>query len=482
MHPVDPPSPDYVPGPEELKQAPLLPDYVPGSEYPEYLALSDEEVPVEDQPYDVAGSPIALSLGYIADSDLEEDPKDESEDGPTDYPTDGGDDDDDDSSGDDADNEDEEEASEEDEDEEGEEEHLALTDSTAAASPVIPSPPFLVPSPPTTSPTYTEAPLCYRAAGIWLSTASPPPLPLSSPLPLPPPIILPRTRASMVLMRAAAPSTYILAPRSRTPPSRTPTILPIPLPTSSLPLSLPSTDRRADVPEAVLPPQKRLCIALGPRFEVEECSFAAAARSTRGFREDYGFVGTLDAEIRRDPDRERVTDFVTIVRQDTDEIYVRLDDAQSDQSLMTGQFNVACAQSMDASHRARYEVMTLQTTVSALQTENEELRAADRKRQTQLLETLTQVRALQNQIIALQRQRTEDSDRMTQHIQHEHDRFKEFCLLCQRQFNVGNTSTYGFEYRFSSYICQLELVTTTTKSPGCSVLEHLSFCSGEWSF
>ncbi|GKG64029.1 hypothetical protein Tco_0649279, partial [Tanacetum coccineum] len=72
----------------------------PGPEYPEYLASFDEEVPVEDQPYAVADSLIALSPGYIADSD----PEDESEDGPTYYSADGGDDDDDDdSSRDDAD-------------------------------------------------------------------------------------------------------------------------------------------------------------------------------------------------------------------------------------------------------------------------------------------------------------------------------------------------------------------------------------------
>ncbi|GKA67664.1 hypothetical protein Tco_0767581, partial [Tanacetum coccineum] len=337
-----------------VKKVPLSLDYVPGPEYLEYLAPSDEEVPVEDQPNAVADSPIALSSGYIDDSDPEVDPKDESEDGLTYYPADGGDDNDDDSSGDDADDEDEEEASEEDKDED----HLALLSSvtpppppayrttarmsiraqtpipflskaevdrllaiptpppsqlTPLSSPLpqIPSPPFLVPSPPTTSPTYTEAPLGYRAARIWLRTASPPPLPLSSPLPLPLPIILPRTIASMVLIRAAVPSTYILTPRSRLPLSGTPLILPIPLPTSSLPLPLPSTDRRADVPKAVLLPKKRLCIAPGPRFEVGESSSVAAARSTGGFRADYGFVGTLDAEIRRGSDREvgyRITD------------------------------------------------------------------------------------------------------------------------------------------------------------------------------
>nr|GEZ53801.1 hypothetical protein [Tanacetum cinerariifolium] len=342
------------------------------------MALSDEEVPIEDQPYASANSPIALSLGYIVDSYSKEDPKDESEDGPKNYPADGGDDDDDDSSGDDTDDEDEDEASKEEEDkEEEEEEHLAPTDSTAAASPVVDpvppaeetepfetdesaatpppppayhttarmsiraqtpiafpseakvdrllvmptpppslltslssplpqihSPPFHVPSPPTTSPTYIKAPLGYKAVRIRLRTASPPPLPLSSPLPLPPPILLPRTKASMVLMRAVAPSTYILAPRSRTLPSGTQPILPIPLPTSLLPLTLPNTNHRVDVPEAVLSPRKRLCIALGLRFEVEESSSTAVARSTKGFRADYGFVGTLDVKIRRNPDRE----------------------------------------------------------------------------------------------------------------------------------------------------------------------------------
>nr|GEV87429.1 hypothetical protein [Tanacetum cinerariifolium] len=35
MNPVDPPSPNYMHGPEEPEQAPLSPDYIPGPEYPE---------------------------------------------------------------------------------------------------------------------------------------------------------------------------------------------------------------------------------------------------------------------------------------------------------------------------------------------------------------------------------------------------------------------------------------------------------------
>ncbi|GJY28012.1 hypothetical protein Tco_0403779, partial [Tanacetum coccineum] len=94
MYPVDPPSPDYMPGLEEPEQASLSSDYVPGPD-------------------------------YIAESDPEEDSEDESEEGPANYPADrvDGDDDDDDSFDDDKV---EEEASKE------EEEHLALTDPIVA--------------------------------------------------------------------------------------------------------------------------------------------------------------------------------------------------------------------------------------------------------------------------------------------------------------------------------------------------------------
>nr|GEY35971.1 hypothetical protein [Tanacetum cinerariifolium] len=85
------------------------------------------------------------------------------------------------------------------------------------------------------------------------------PLPIFTPLPPPLLIVLPRTKASMVLMRSAAPSTFILAPRSRTPPIGTPSLLPIPLPTSlfPLPLLLPSTSSRESTPETDMLLQKR---------------------------------------------------------------------------------------------------------------------------------------------------------------------------------------------------------------------------------
>ncbi|GJS93340.1 reverse transcriptase domain-containing protein [Tanacetum coccineum] len=358
-----------------------------------------------------------------SDSDPEDDEEDPEED-PTDYPTDGGDDDDgdDESSDDDEDDDD----VEEDEDNE-EEEHPTPVDS-------IPPP------------------IHHRAESPSTSHS----------LPLPPPIILSHTRASVAMMRAAAPSTYILAPRSETLPSETlpsgtPPLLPIPLPTPSPPLILPSTDQRVDMPRVCLPPQKRLCIALGPRYKVGESSSAPTARPTGGFRVDYGFVATLDDEIRRDPKRyvgygiidtwddmvedmqgtppaivvtglsQRMADFVTTVRQDTDEIYVRLDNAQDDRSLMSGRLNMlfrdrrahACTallmerearlsreawgRSMDASDIARSEVRALRTTVLAQQTKIAALRAADRARQPQLMEILRLMSTLQTQKMAPKR-------------------------------------------------------------------------------
>ncbi|GJT41711.1 putative reverse transcriptase domain-containing protein [Tanacetum coccineum] len=202
---------------------------------------------------------------------------------------------------------------------------------------------------------------------------------------------------------------------------------------------------------------------LNPRYKVEESSSTPTARPTRGFRVDYGFVGTLDVEIRRDPERDigygiidiwedpdeiaeeisatdveelgqRMTNFVMTVKQDTDEIYGRLDDAHDDRSLMSGQLNLLCrdtrahahtvrlieaeartsreawVQSMDASDTARSEVRSLRTTVLAQQTEIRDLRAADRRRQTQLTEALTLLRTLQTQMAALQSQQTPARD------------------------------------------------------------------------
>ncbi|GJZ01212.1 hypothetical protein Tco_0519173 [Tanacetum coccineum] len=93
---AEPQSPKEAP--QSPKQAPPSPDYVPGPEHP----LSPNYVP-------------ALSSGYVADSDLKDDPEEDL----ADYPADEGDD------------EEEEESSNEHDDKE--EEHLAPADSTLPA-------------------------------------------------------------------------------------------------------------------------------------------------------------------------------------------------------------------------------------------------------------------------------------------------------------------------------------------------------------
>ncbi|GKB20935.1 hypothetical protein Tco_0854858 [Tanacetum coccineum] len=135
-----PPSPDYVPGPEEPEQAPPSPvyvPYVPEPAYPEFMPPEDEVLPAEEQPLPAALSPTADSPGYVPESDPEEDPEEDDDEDPkedpADYPADGGDDgDDEDESSDD--DEDDDVDIEEDEEEE---EHLAPADSTAVALPAV---------------------------------------------------------------------------------------------------------------------------------------------------------------------------------------------------------------------------------------------------------------------------------------------------------------------------------------------------------
>nr|GEW01662.1 hypothetical protein [Tanacetum cinerariifolium] len=240
MQPVAPPSPDYIPGPEEPQTPPVSqdedecepmfiqphdPDYVPEPMYPEYILLEDEHVLlVEEQPLPHIISPTAESPGYVVESDPKGDPEeyedDESKYGLADYPIDegdDGDDDDDDSSRDDADDEEEEE-------------HLASANSAVVV--------------PTVEPDHC------LASGDHTATL---PSPLLPPLP---------------------PSLYIS----------------------------PLVDRRDDVPESELPPRKRSCLStLGSRYEIGESS---TARPTGGRGIDYGFVSTLDAEARRRGIRE----------------------------------------------------------------------------------------------------------------------------------------------------------------------------------
>ncbi|GKC48498.1 hypothetical protein Tco_1071243, partial [Tanacetum coccineum] len=468
-----PPSPDYVSGPEEPEQALPLPDYVPGPEHANDEISDPEADPEEDD-----------------DEDPEEDP--------VDYPADGGDD---------GDDEDEPAKEDEDDKDEEEEEHPAPANSVVVSLPTIdqapsaeetkpfetdestatppPHPAYRVTArisipAPVPTPVWSDAEVA-RLLAIFTPPSSPfspwslplpqlpspplpplpspslplsPPSPVLSPAPPPSPIHSLGYRAAMIRLRAEAASTshslslplpFILSPtRSDAPSLGIPPPLPISVPTSSPPLLLPSASHREDRPEVTLPPRKRLGIALGPRYEVGESSSAATARPAGGLRTDYGFIATMDKEIRRDPEREvgyGITDswdeIVETLQGAPVSTDMELDDEQSQRQLLAGRINMlfrdrrahvytrhlietearlsreAWRQSMDASDLARGEVMSLCTTVLGQMSEIRELHVADRRRQAVTSEMLKadhrrsgQVTTLQGQVTALQGQVT----------------------------------------------------------------------------
>ncbi|GJR07028.1 hypothetical protein Tco_0530012 [Tanacetum coccineum] len=332
---VAPPSPDYILGLEE-PQSPPLPGFVPEPVYPEYMPQEDEVFPAEEQPLHAAASPTAQSPDYVLESDPEADPEEyddeDPEEDPVNYPADGGDDgdDEDESSEDDKDDDVDIEAGDDEEDEE----YPAPADSTVVALPAVDqapsaeeteliSIPALVPTPvwsdaevarllsistPPSSPLSPWSSPLPQIPSPPLPQIPSPPLPASSPVPVlspsPPasPIRPLGYRAAMIRLRVEAAST------SHSLPLPPPIILshtrPAAPSSSTPPLHLLSTNRRKDRPEVTLPPRKRLGIALGLVYEIEESSSAAAARPVGGLRADYGFVATMDREIRRDLERD----------------------------------------------------------------------------------------------------------------------------------------------------------------------------------
>ncbi|GJU30777.1 putative reverse transcriptase domain-containing protein [Tanacetum coccineum] len=355
------PSPDYVSGPEY----PPLPEFVLELVYPEFMPPEDEILLDKEQPLPTTVSPTTDSPGYD----------------PADYPADEGDDGDD-----------EDESSDDDEDEdvdiegdEEEEEHPTPTDSITVALPAVDQ----APSAEDTDPFETDEsaatppphPVYWVTARIlirdepptplWSDTEvarllaihTPPPSPLSpwsSPLPqIPspplPPILSPLPVSPPLPVSSPPPASPIRSadtPPSGTPPSGTPPLLPIPLPTSSPPLHLLSTDCRADKLEVTLPPRKRLGIALGPREIMRDLERDVGYGITDTWDEMLvdipGVPATDDTELG-----QWMTEFTTSVRQDTDEIYTRLDDEQSERQLMAGRLNMLYRDRCAHTHTAR---------------------------------------------------------------------------------------------------------------------------------
>nr|GFC11501.1 hypothetical protein [Tanacetum cinerariifolium] len=256
------------------------------------------------------------------------------------------------------------------------------------------------------------------------SAATPPPHPayrMTARISIPAPVRMPACSDSEVVrLLPFPPLPPILSPPS---PVLSPAPPPIPIPfTSSPPLQLPSASRREDKPEVTLPPRKKLGIALGPGYEVGESSSATAARLTRGLRADYGFGAPVSTDTELGG---YMREFETRVRQDTEEIYMRLEDEQSERQLLACRLNMlfrdryahaytrhliekearlsreAWVRLTEASDLVRGEVMSLRTTVLSQMTEIRELHAVDRRRQIVILEMLMADHRRSTKIIGL---------------------------------------------------------------------------------
>ncbi|GJT88170.1 hypothetical protein Tco_1069887 [Tanacetum coccineum] len=335
MQLVAPPSPDYIPGPEDPQTPPV----------PQDEDEREPMFPAESKPY-LCDSPLLSHSDCYLESDPEEDPEeyedDETEDGSVDYPIDGGDDGDDDdgdSSRDDANDEDKDDE----DDEEEEEEHLAPADYAIVVP--VDEPVFHMGN---------RACLYHTPTDITIGLVEH----LAR---------IASTQALIDAVTAALPS---------------PPLPPLP-PSLYIP---PPVDRRDDIPESEQPPRKRLYLStLGSRYEVGESS---TARPTRGRGIDYGFVSTVDAEERRQGIRDvgygirdtwvdpaeavpeiapmtvgevntRVTELAELHEHDTQDLYALLEDAQDSRSRISQRVDMD-SQRVDLLMGDR---MTLQETV-----------------------------------------------------------------------------------------------------------------------
>ncbi|GJW43165.1 putative reverse transcriptase domain-containing protein [Tanacetum coccineum] len=245
MQPVDPPSPDYVPGPEH----PASPDYVPGPEHP----------------------PSPIEIPFVPEPE---------------YPCDGHDD------GIDADDDDEEPFEDEEDDEE-EEEHLAPADSSAIPA-VDPVPSAgdteafeTDESAPTPRPPQIRIPFAQTRLRRARKSVRPEP-PMSA------------SMEARIAEHAAAPTPPL-------PVAPSPLPLPSPLTTSPTDAGAPLGYRAAGIRMRAAP-WKRACLTTpAPGYEIGESSAAGAARQPRPtpavdtgdeIVEDHGRIATDHRHVR----------------------------------------------------------------------------------------------------------------------------------------------------------------------------------------
>nr|GEW93941.1 hypothetical protein [Tanacetum cinerariifolium] len=206
----------------------------------------------------------------------------------------------------------------------------------------------------------------------------------------------------------------------------------------------PPVDHRDDTPETEMPPRKRSCLfALGSMYEKGESS---TARPTGGRGIDYGFVSTLESEVRRQriskvgygirdtwvnpteavPEiapmtlgevNTRVTELVELHEHDTHDLYALLKDAQDSRTRISQRVTTdsqqvdllmedriahqetilimdeeayapreAWAHSIGLSQATQHQVH--ETRFQMQQTEMAELQEIDRRHQAQMVEIL----------------------------------------------------------------------------------------------
>ncbi|GJZ60146.1 putative ribonuclease H-like domain-containing protein [Tanacetum coccineum] len=417
--PEGPPSPDYVPGPEEPEQAPPSPIYipfVPEPVYPEFLPVDDEVFPAEEQPMPAADSPTHQSPGYIPESDPEEDDEEDPEEDPADYPADRGDDDD--------------------------ERYrvrmkkkapnLAPADPTAVAYSADQDP-YLAYRVTARMSIRHQAPapfLSEEVAERLLALPTPPPSPLSpysSPLPQIPSPPLPISSPPPI-----SPIYVEGSMGSRAAGIRQRDALPV---------------HETEMPEMCLPLRKRpRRTTPGPGYEVGESSAAGAARQfgpTTAEADLYGFTDMLEAAPGRQMSRElgygirdtwddlvgaiqeiapttlegvnqRVIELSTTVDQEDEIIYSQLDDARYDRALLRARVNRLDSDrpfhrrtALLIEEEARLSRAAWARSMDACDQEaGGDYRSAESRLsgQRQLVETLKIVKSLKAQMIELQRQ------------------------------------------------------------------------------
>ncbi|GJW33607.1 hypothetical protein Tco_0053639 [Tanacetum coccineum] len=185
-----------------------------------------------------------------------------------------------------------------------------------------------------------------------------------------------------------------------------------------------------------LPVPSPLCV-LHLLFVGSQKLRASRTGSTLAHRADYGFIDTLDASIRASEGRvmtivgevnERVTYLATTQRQDAHEFYVRHEDAQDDRALLRAQIFLLTRE------RQYFRFMSLSYEREAIYARQVWSRSEDmsmalealiRAQKDRITSLEAQTRALQRDVSVLQRQRIDNGDRLTMHIQQEHGRHRE---------------------------------------------------------